>query len=210
MTLDVRIKGEGPGFAELQDDVLIVTQTPYPPLDVENKVILFIDLLTVNGDGVTTSLSVDGSVTPVDAFVGPPITGDLYLTTANILIADSGAIALNKFGSINGGLTNGINFFIESNNERQDMSTGLKTNFDFIRVGTLTVGTGSKNDAYQLSNADPDNDDGYNPVLDFTRVSPQGIRLKAGSLDKLGICINDDLTSVNTFNVVITGYVRLK
>lgn len=207
--LDVRIKGKGPGFAELQDEALIVTSTPYPPLNVANKVIPFIGSLTVDGDGVSTSLSVDGSSTPVDAYIGPPITGDLYLTTANILIADSGSIALNKFGSINGGLTNGITFFIELQNERQDISEGLKTNFDVIRVSTLTQGTGGKTDAYQLSNTDTSNDDGYNPILDFTRISPQGVRLEARSLDKLGVCINDDLTGVATFNIFITGFVRL-
>ncbi len=207
--LDIRIHGDGAGFAELQDDALIVASTPYPPLKVDNKVIPFIGSLTVDGDGVTTSLSVDGSVTPVDAFVGPPVTGDLYLTTANVLIADSGVIALNRFGGISGGLTNGINFFVELQNERQDISVGLKTNFDFIRVGTLTQGTGGKTDAYQLSNTDPANDDGYNPVIDLSRITPQGIRLEAKSLDKLGVCINDDLTGVATFNIFITGFVRL-
>ena len=208
--LGVNIKGEKSGFADVQDKGVLVSVLPYPPLDVDDKIIPFFGALTVDGDGVTTSLSVNGSVTPVDAFIGPPIIGDLYLTTANILISDSGAIALNKFGSINGGLLNGINFFNESANERLDISIALKTNFDFIRIGTLTVGTGGKTDAYQLAAANTDNDDGYNPVLDFTRVSPIGIRLRADTKDKLGICINDDLTSVNTFNIVITGFIRVK
>lgn len=210
MTQPVQIKGKGSEFAEIHDQGLLISSLPFPPIDVENKIVPFIGALTINGDRITTSLSVDGSVTPVDAFIGPPVFGDLYLTTANILIADSGAIALNKFGSINGGLTNGINFFVETENERLDISIALKTNFDFIRIGTLTVGTGGKTDAFQLSNTDNDNDDGYNPILDFTKVSPVGIRLRADTLDKLGICINDDITGVATFNVIINGFIRIK
>lgn len=206
--IDVRVKGEGPEFAEVHDDGLLVSVLQYPPLDVPNKIIPFFGSLTVNGDGVTTSLSVDGSVTPADAFVGPPVTGDLYITTANVLIADSGAISLNRFGSL-AALTNGVNFFVETENERIDVSIGLKTNFDFIRVGTLTVGTGGKTDAYQLASTDADNDDGYNPVLDFTNVSPLGIRLRKDTEDKLGVCINDDLTTVNTFNILINGFIRI-
>lgn len=210
MSLDIKVTGEKAGFADVQDKGLLVSSIPYPPINVDNKVVPFIGTLTVNGDGVTSNLTVDGSSTPVDAFIGPPVFGDLYLTTANVLIADAGAISLNRFGAINGGLTNGINFFIETANERLDISIALKTNFDFIRVGTLTAGTGGKTDAYQLASTDSSNNDGYNPVLDFTKVSPIGIRLRSDTEDKLGICINDDLSGVATFNIIITGYIRIK
>jgi hypothetical protein len=207
--LKTRITGEDAGFADVQDKSLLTSILPYPPLNVENKVIPFIGNLTVNGDGITTNLSVDGSVVSVDAFVGPPVNGDLYITTANILIADSGVISLNRFGNITSGLNNGIEFFVETASERIITSIPLKSNFDFIRIGTLTEGIGSKNDAYQLSNTDPDNDDGYNPVIDFTRISPLGIRLIKDTQDKIGLVINDDITSVSTFNVIITGFIRI-
>ena len=210
MTLNTKITGEKAGFADVQDRSLLTSILPYPPLDVPNKLLPFIGTLTIDGDGITSNLTVDGSVTPVDAFIGPPIFGDLYLTTANVLIADSGAISLNRFGSINGGLTNGVEFFIETENERLDISVGLRTNFDFIRVGTLTVGTGGKTDAYQLASTDTSGNDGYNPVLDFTKVSPLGIRLRADTQDKLGVIIRDDISGVATFNVIINGFIRIK
>ena len=102
-----------------------------------------------------------------------------------------------------------ITFFIETANERVEISIPLKSNFDMIRVGTLTQGTGGKTDAYQLSNTNSANEDGYNPVLDFTGVSPHGIRLRKDTLDKVGITISDDLTGVSTFNVIINGYIRI-
>lgn len=208
MSIKVKIQGSGTDIAKIEDEGLLTSVLPYPPINVENQIIPFVGSLTVNGDGVTTSLSVDGSVNPVDAFVGPPIFGDLYLTSANILIADSGVIALNRFGNITGGLTNGVDLFVENANQRIAFATGLKTNFDLIRLGTLTQGLGSKNDAYQMSNATPANLDAYNPIVDFTRVSPHGIRLRKDTSDKLGITINDNIT-VDTFIISITGYIRI-
>jgi len=207
--LKVQIIGEGPEIARVLDQGALVSVLPYPPLDVPNKIIPFAGNLTVNGDNITSDLRVDGSVIPVDVFVGPPITGDLYLTTANILISDSGVVALNRFGGITGGLAKGIDIFVETENARFSVAQGLKTNFDMIRVSTLTPGTGSKNDAYLLANTNSGNEDGYNPILDFTDLSPLGIRLRKSSLDKLGFTINDDLRPLGTFNVIITGYIRI-
>lgn len=207
--IDVRLKGKGANTVSVVDEAALVSILPYPALGVPNKIIPFVGALTVNGDGSTTNLSVDGSTIPVDAFVGAPLIGDLYLTSANILIADSGVVALNRFGNISGGLTNGIDIFVETETNRFAVALSLKTNFDLIRISTLTQGTGSKNDAYLLANTNSANEDGYNPVLDFTKVSPLGIRLRQHSLDRLGVTINDDLTSVGSFNVVITGFIRI-
>ncbi len=209
MSLKVKIIGEGPDFAKVEDEGVLTSLLPYPPLNVDNKIIPFVGNLTVNGDGSTSDLTVDGSVNSIDAFIGPPTSGDLYITSANVLIADSGVIKLNSFGSASGGLTNGFDFFIENANQRFLFTGKLKTNFDFIRVGTLTQGLGGKNDAYQMSNATPLNEDAYNPIIDFTRVSPLGVRLRKDTLDKLGIIINDDITSVSTFNILINGYIRI-
>lgn len=200
-----------PVVAEVcNDGGLYNTSLPHPPIDYKTRIRPFVGNLTVNGDGVTSSLSVNGSSTSVTAFVSPPSDGDLYITTANVLIADNAAISLNRFGGIVGGLINGIDFFVEQQNERFIFALGVKTNFDMIRIATLTKAIGTKTDAYQLSNTDTNNNDGYNPILDFTRVSPLGIRLVADTSDKLGIVINDNLTSIETFTIVTTGFVRLK
>lgn len=206
--LKVSVGGEGTDKALIRDEALLVSLLPYPPTDVPNNLIPFVGALAINGDG-STDLTVDGSVVPIDAFIGPPITGDLYLTTGNVLISQSGVVALNRFGGINNGLTNGLDFFVETENSRFLVASSLKTNFDMIRIATKTQGTGGKNDAYLLANTNPANEDGYNPILDFTAVSPLGIRLRKDTLDKLGVRINDDLRALGTFNIVITGYVRI-
>jgi len=208
MTVPVRIGCEGTDIVRVVDESLLVSVNQCPPLETPNCILPFLGFMTVNGDGVTTSLSVDGSVTPVDAFLEAPISGDLYITALNILIADGGTVSLNGFGGIMAGLPVGINmFFVNSRGEVQ-ISQALKTNFDFIRLGTLTQGTGGKTDAFLLAKTDPANDDGYNPVVDMSLFSPGGLRLRQGSRDKLGMRINDDLTGVTTFNIEILGYIR--
>ncbi len=181
---------------------------PYPPLNVPNRSLPFVKRMSVNGDGVTTSLSVDGSASPVEAFVLAPAEGDLYIRLSSVIIADAGAISLNSFGSIIGGLSVGCTVFTESAGVVTNQDLSLKTNFDFIRIGTKTAGTGGKIDAYQLAKTDPSNDDGYHILLDATEVSMFGIRLLKGTQDKFGIRINDDLSGVATFDIIVKGFIR--
>lgn len=206
--VDVRDSDKGYSVHVNEDGALLIEVEPSPSLDTPNHLEPFTAFFTVNGDGTSASLSVNGSVTPVEAWVSSVPDGDLYITGANVLIADGGTIALNRFGGIAGGLTNGCDLFYESGRGRQIVATGLKTNFSFIRLGSLSAATGGKTDAYQMSNVDAANNDGYNPVLDLTRVSPQGIRLRQDSFERLGIVINDDLSGVATFNIFITGFKR--
>lgn len=207
-------------WSDLEDDLSVaidadgntaahrVMVLPYPPLNMPNRSMPNIAKLTINGDGVTDDLTVDGSVTAVDAFIQAPANGDLYIRLASVLIADAGAVSLNAFGSIAGGVTNGFEFFVESGGVKTDLGVPLKTNHDFIRIGTETVGIGGKTDAYQLAKIDAANNDGYSPLLDFTQVSLLGVRLLKGTSDKFGITINDNITSVATFNIIVKGFIR--
>lgn len=125
------------------------------------------------------------------------------------MIADSGSIQLNKFGS-DPALINGVDVIYQTDGVDITLAN-LKTNFEFIRLGSLTAATGSKTDAFQLANTNPANEDGYNPVVDLSRLSPHGfgIRIRKNSIDKLGIVIKDNLTGISTFNILFTGYLRL-
>lgn len=196
------------------EGAFVTTFTSALPVDEETLIVPFSTAMTINGiplaDGGDSDLTVDGSVTPVDVFILGQSDGDVYITSANIVLADSPTVSLNQFGGITA-LTNGISFFYEIPSGRRELATPLTTNFDFIRIGSLTTGLGSKNDAYQANNLNAGGDDGYNPVLDLTLLSPLGIgiRLRKNSPDKLGFCISDDLSTINTFNVIVTGYVRL-
>lgn len=183
-----------------------------PTLGVEKKItsVPFSRFLTVNNDGVTSDLTVSGTpANPTEAFVSGQSLGDFYVTAANILIADDGAVALNRFGS-SPALINGVDFFY--NFPSADVILGTaRTNFDVIRFSTLTKPTGGKSDAFQLANANAGNEDAYNPILDLARNSPNGLgaRLRQNSNDKLGIRIKDDLSGVSTFNILLIGFIRI-
>lgn len=201
----VRVTDEG---------AFVMTFTSALPVDEDTLIIPFSTFLTINGipliDGGNADLTVDGSSQDVDAFITGQKEGDLYITSANIVIADSPSVSLNQFGGITE-LTTGIDFFYEIKSGRRNLAAPIKTNFGFIRLGSLTTGIGSKNDAYQINKINAAGDDGFNPILDLSLLSPLGIgmRVKKNSNDKIGISIRDNLSAVSTFDVLVTGYIRL-
>ena len=167
--------------------------------------------LSVDGEGVITNLNVTGSLSsPVRAFVKSQTDGDFYVTTANISITDNTALQLNRFGALSR-LTNGVQFFYAIPRGERILGS-VKSNYEMIRLGTLTQPIGTKTDAYQISAIDSSNNDGYNPVLDLTRFSPfgLGIKLNQNRNDSLGIIIQDDLSGLVTFDIILTGYIRLR
>ncbi len=210
MSFETTINDADKGYSAVVSDEgeLLINQSQAPAVNGPNKIRPFVANVTVNGDGVTSDLTVNGSTTPVDCFVGAVNDGDLYLTTANVVIADAGSVQLNRFGSA-AALTNGLDLFYATQEQRYVLATGVSTNFDLLRISTLSKPTGGKADGFQLANLNSSNNDGYNPILDLTRISPIGIRLKKSSTDKLGLRVNDNITGVATFNVVMLGFVRL-
>lgn len=196
------------------EGALVTTFTSALPIDKETIIIPFSTFLTIDGipvgEGGISDLTVNGSINSVDAFVTGQSEGDLYVTSANIVIADSPTVSLNTFGGITA-LTNGLKIFYDISTGRREIASTVTTNFDLIRLGSLTTGLGSKNDAYQANALNAAGDDGYNPVLDLSLLSPLGIgiRIRKNSIDKLGFTIQDNLGAVNTFNILVTGYIRL-
>ena len=210
MATPVIIKSPSNGNSALVSDEgeLLVATSPLPPSSVADDLVPFVGRATVNGDGVTSALNVDGSVNPVRAYLQSDPNDDIYLTSANILIADNGVVKLNLFGS-EPALTNGVDIFYSTRGSENILISGIKTNFDFIRVGSLTRGTGGKTDAFQLANSDAANNDGYNPIIDLSRTSPSGLRLQADSGSRVGVIIRDNLTAIATFNILFVGFRRI-
>jgi len=164
------------------------------------------------GLGTTIDLTLDGSVTPIDAFIAARSDGDLYLKSANVFIEGDATILLKDFGTIADGLANGIDTFIEHEGIKFDITRQpILTNLDLVRVGKDTPALGSDDSAFRLKIAGQGNaNTAYNPIWDFTTLAAgnEGIRLAANTNQKLGITINDDLRELVTFNIVMEGYVR--
>lgn len=212
MTTPVKIIDKDGEEARIIEGALVVSNIPVPsPSNIKFIQIPFIENLSINGDGVSFDLRVDGSVTPIDAFLEARSDGDLYIKTANIIVEDAGNIALEDFGALPA-LTNGIDTFIENEGIRFNITKQpIKNNFDMIRIGTLTPAVGADDTAFRIKQRLGVGDTLYNPVWDFTRLAggTEGIRLASNTKQRLGITINDDLTTLTSFNMVLTGYIRL-
>jgi len=86
----------------------------------------------------------------------------------------------------------------------------LKTNFQWVSLGSLTPPLGVDDAAYRIKNVLPGNNSfGYTPRLDMKELAPPvGLRIRALSSDRLGVTIRDDLTvaEVSAFSMTAIGF----
>lgn len=213
MPIPAVITDDKKNTARVIDDGLVVTKNSVPaPAPTEFLQVPFVKNMAVDGTGEIELSNVDGSTAPVDAFIEARSDGDLYLEIANLFIEGSGNIQLEDFGDIIGGLTVGIDTFVESKGTKIPITqVPITTNLDMNRIGTLTQGLGVDASAFRGKQSLGGGNTFYNPIWDLTKLSSgdEGMVLAAGTKQRLGITINDDLTSLVSFNVLIIGYLRL-
>ena len=61
--------------------------TTYPPLTNEKQLLVYSNSLTLNGDGVTTDMKVDGSSTTQEFFIKSEENADIFVTSLSFFIA---------------------------------------------------------------------------------------------------------------------------
>lgn len=152
----------------------------------------------------------DGSVNPVDFAVTAQEKIDTYIGSISFKIADANA-TLSDFGALNNGLTNGIDliYSTQETGERV-LAGGLKSNFDIIRICQGLPAFSQGVESFRASNV-ISNSEGYIPVL---RIKDNfnlafGLRLRAGTLDKLIIRVNDDITGLDAFDIFYYGFEQI-
>lgn len=189
--------------AYVRDNSLVVTQFTSPPmLPQKNKI--FIQKFTLDGkpDGIFDML-VDGSGANIEFYIPADNDNDRYISYINFVIADEGA-KLSNFGNITA-LTNGCQVFYERSNEVVFVNDALKTNWDFMRVSL---------DQSPIPKIEVQKDiegkiDAYTPVIDFrSLLPPYGIKLDAGSDQRLVIKIRDNVSTIDSFNAIAYGQER--
>lgn len=201
--------GSGNGYlAKVSPEGFLFTQeAPYPPASEETKITVYREFLTLNNDGTTTDMRVDGSTTPQQFFISAEPDFDIYITTVSFLIADAGA-SLNEFGGISA-LANGCRFFYEDNNGEINVGTSLVSNFEFVRLcqGNPSFGGGAS--AF-LANNVVGPSEAFIPVFDFRNFGFKwGLKLAAGSQNRLVLEVNDNVTAIDAFNAVSYGFRRV-
>lgn len=189
-----------------KESALLVSDIGIPPVDDELRIKPYRKFLTLNGDGITKSMLIDGSITPQRFYI-ESTTNDIYITSLSFVIVDAAA-SLNQFGNI-AALTVGCSISWETISETITLADSLRTNWDFIRYcgGNPTIGQGAN--SFRANNV-LGSSEGYTPFKDLIQQSPPyGIKLRANSTEKLVLIVNDNTSAIDQFDVIAEGFERI-
>jgi len=215
--------GEGTGKNAIVDPggYLFVQPAPFPPDDNRDIQLIYRQFLTLNGDGTTSDMLVDGSITSqIFTIPGKP-NNDIYITSLSFVIAGDGLVLGNDFAGSGSPLTNGCRLYYEDSNGEVNIGTSLQTNFDFIRLcqgvpafADPTLGPFIADNIAGASGKGSTPADGILPVLNFRDVFgfQYGLKIARNTTNRLVLEVNDNLTTglgANAaFNIIAYGFKR--
>jgi hypothetical protein len=205
MPIVVKVKGQTGNIlkvnGESQAEVVV---HPHPPKGESETAFPFRDYF--KNSSASNDMAVNGATTNVEFYIEAVEDFDIYLKTISVLIADASQ-TLQEFANSGSALTNGVLFEWRSS----DIGTtvihdGLKTNFDFVRLGLGNPSIGDGASAFLANNAIATNIEAYLPVIDLGQVFglQYGVRLRKGTKDRLVWTIRDDCTAADQFDII--GY----
>lgn len=176
---------------------------PRPPLESEQQALPFASYMKLNGTGAT-AMNVNGSVTPQDFYIKAE-DYDIYVNTIVFEIADAGA-SLEKFGALTA-LTNGLEFYYFNQAQgKYSIESGLKSNFDMIRLANFSPAYGTANEAFKLTNV-VGASEAYVGVIDLEDIFglQWGLQLRANTTDRIGFIVNDNITAIDAMDIKVYG-----
>lgn len=188
------------GFGEI-----ICSQLPFPARLDSDVTSIYREYLKSADD--SEDMKVDGSSSSVDFYIEAENDHDIYINNISFLISDASA-ALNEFGNI-GELTNGCKLSYDDLSGENVIAESLKINFDFVRLCAGDPAYGDGATAFRANNV-VGTSEAYFPTLKVADVfgMPFGIRIRAGSTQRLTLTVNDDVSGVDAFNVIAYGFKR--
>ena len=205
---------------------LRVAVSNIPLSNVGNRQIIYRNFLTLDNDGSTVEMTVDGSTTPQRFTINAQEDKDTFITSLSFQIIGTGIALGEDFAGSGASLTNGCRLFYKDNvNGEVNIGTQLQNNFDFIRLcqgnpafnnGGTTTDTGPFIAPSITSSGGGKGGsvaDGIIPVLDIKNVFGLafGIKLNANTKDELVLEVNDDLSAGlgvgASFNIIAYGFV---
>lgn len=217
------IDGSGKSNFSFVDEggFLRIQNSTYPPVYNDSPQIVFREFLTLNGDGTTTSMIVNGSVTKQLFYIQAEPDYDIYIKNLSVLLAGvNNASSFVLFGSITA-IANGCRLYYEDTNGEVNIGTQIRTNFDLVRLslGNPAFGSryavgGTTDNPMFLPNVDGTSDAIFPTIsLSDTFGFKYGIKLRNSTNNKLVFEINDNLTSaapspITIFNIIAYGFKR--
>ena len=182
--------GVGPDPTQSRLRTVIRKQYPYPAVDTLPK---NFDLLNASN---SQDMNVDGSITPVSFSAGPGAGEVFYISGISIWLEDKGSWLKDSFGSIAGGLTNGVLAEIGRNAVFQTFGV-LKDNFDVSAIFNGGQAISLKDISGEIA------------LIGTQQATPlRSIRLDGdnGAGDTIRLTIRDDLTGIENFSIKIQGW----
>jgi hypothetical protein len=210
-----------------ENGFLRVAVSNIPISKLGNNQIVYRRFLTLDNDGSTADMTVDGSTTPQLFSIDAEPKKDIFITSLSFQIIGTGIVLGEDFAGSGASLTNGCRLYYEDNvNGEVNIGTQLQNNFDFIRLcqGNPAFNDGAAGNASELGpfiapsltssggGKGGSVADGIIPVLDIKNVFGLsfGIKLSANTKDKLVLEVNDNLsTGLGTgasFNIIAYGF----
>lgn len=189
-------------------------EAPYPSL-AEDTTSIFREFLTLNGDGINSSMRVDGSTTVRDFYIQAQPGYDIYLNAICFYIsADLVVVDLVEFGNLPA-LTNGCAFFYQSQRTGIiTISDPIRSNFDMMKMSNFKPSFGTGATAFEVTNATATVSEGYMPTVFLSDYGfgEDGLLLAGDTTDRLVFRIRDNLnvglSSISNLNAIAHGFKR--
>lgn len=142
----------------------------------------------------THELNVNGSVTPVVHHITPLINNPIDITQVRIAITCAGDPDDSMFGDIVGGLANGIQF--------RKVTNGVYTNIGSIKTNGMLGLFG------QIEYHDKAGGGAFGVRVRIYLAGQQnrGVVIRVNYGDEVQLVVQDNLTTLTSFNAIITGH----
>lgn len=204
--IDVGLKnGKGVSATISEDGELYTMAAPYPPFE-EQKVQPFRQYLTDDGTPTgSNDMGIDGSVTNVEFCISADPSNDRYVTSLNFIVGYGTSGSPYQWAD-GAALANGSRLSYFNRHGDQEIHEGIKSNQDMFRLSFSPIPT-----AWEVRHVNANNDYGYFISIDLTKMGlPFGIKLDAGSNQRLILTIRDNATNADSFNCIAYGFERFK
>lgn len=178
-----------------------------PPTGQCNQYRFFSQYLTADGLAAGTSnMNVDGSSTAVEYWLPADSTGkfDIHIMAIIVVVADT-AVTHKKFGN-EAALTTGWDLWSWESDAKTYIIEKAKTGAELIWKSGFHHPFSEGATMQELLDFNADDDDAqivYIPIADYV---PGGIRLGAGTQDKIAATINDNLGGLTEMYAWCMGY----
>ena len=139
------------------------------------------------------NLNVNGSVTPVDFWVEPPIPKSvLKIEALTVTINDTGNPSSTGYGNL-ATLTNGMQLFFEINGFKIPVETPIKRNVDLV----------GRSQIFEVIQFATVRTVVFRDLL--SQYSTSGFQIDARRSEKFGVTVRDDLSTLSNHNFIVKG-----